>query len=153
MAVNHGLGNDSSPLPDGSVEAAGVGSLSAAAADDSGHIKSSLAGNPRMMKIIPQFVDGLAVQVREMTDLLQRSDLIALRQLVHQLGDACGGWGFSSVSETAARAEISIKADNAPEAIKTEINSLIEIIRRIDGYDESKKSSAGEESVVSESVK
>ncbi|MGA3066626.1 MAG: PAS domain S-box protein [Tepidisphaeraceae bacterium] len=116
--------------------AAPVGAI--ADVNSSGRIKSSLADNPRMKKIIPEFVDGLPGEVRKMADLLQRNELEALRLVVHQLLGASGGYGFTAVSEPAWRAETLIKEGKDLASIAAQINSLIEIIRRIDGYDESK---------------
>jgi CheY-like chemotaxis protein len=115
------------------------------AVDSSNRIKSSLASNPRIMKIIPEFVDGLPNQVRQMIDLLERNDLGALQKIVHQLRGASGGYGFGPVTEPAMRADESIKAGKALESITAEIKSLIEVIRRIDGYDQSQEPIAIEE--------
>ncbi|MEA2735892.1 MAG: hypothetical protein QOE14_2343 [Humisphaera sp.] len=143
--VNQHLGNDSSPTPSDS-HGAGSASRPAAAADnDSNRIRSSLAGNPRMMKIIPEFVDGLPGEVQKLNDLLERNDLAALQRVVHQLLGAAGGYGFEAVSEPARRAEDSIKAGQALESITAEIKSLTEIIRRIEGYDETKAPAAAAE--------
>ena len=73
-----------------------------------------------------------------MTDLLERSDLAGLQKVVHQLRGASGGYGFEPITEPATRAEESIKVGAAIGTISAEINSLIEIIRRISGYEESK---------------
>ncbi|MGD0462247.1 MAG: PAS domain S-box protein [Tepidisphaeraceae bacterium] len=114
------------------------------AADGPGTIKSSLADNPRMHAIIPEFVSGLPGEVRKMNDLLAQNDLAALEKVVHQLRGASGGYGFDPLTEPATRVEESIKAGKALESIAAEIKSLIEVIRRIDGYDESKASVAAE---------
>jgi CheY-like chemotaxis protein len=139
--VNRHLGQITSPAPDG--DGADSQQPRRAAAGCSA-IKSSLGDNPRMQAIIPEFVDGLPGQVRMMTDLLERKDLAALQKVVHQLRGASGGYGFEPITEPANRAEESIKAGNAPESIAAEIKSLIEVIRRIDGYDESKATVAAE---------
>jgi len=132
--VNQHLGNTSSSKPD-----SGAGSQQPPKpADSAGAIKSSLGDNPRMQAIIPEFVDGLPDQVRMMTDLLERNDLAALQKIVHQLRGASGGYGFEPITEPANKAEESIKLGKAPEAIAAEIKSLIDVIRRIEGYDESK---------------
>jgi len=57
---------------------------------------------------------------------------------------ACGGYGFDAVSEPASRAEEAIKSGCALESIGVEIRSLIEVIRRIDGYDQSQAPPAAE---------
>jgi PAS domain S-box-containing protein len=135
------------PLPPG--DSAGEGVVGAqpslCAAESSGAIKSSLAGNPRMQTIIPEFVNGLPREVRKMNDLLGCKDLTALQKVVHQLRGASGGYGFELATEAASRAEESIKAGNALESITAEIKSLIEVIRRIEGYDESKMPVVAEE--------
>ena len=137
--VNQHIAND--PLP-GSDESAAKGSagspVPAGGDESSSRIRSSLSDNPRMMKIIPEFVDGLCGEVLTMIDLLKRNDLTALQKVVHQLRGACGGYGFDAVTEPATRAEESIMAGKTLESITAEIKSLIGIIRRIEGYDESK---------------
>jgi CheY-like chemotaxis protein len=144
--VNQHLESNPSPAPNGTAAAgvpasppSGSGAVTTTA-DVSTRIKSSLAGNARMMKIIPEFVDGLPGEVRKMNDLLERNDLAALQQVVHQILGASGGYGFDPVSAPALRAEESIKAGEAMEKIAGEVKSLIEVIRRIEGYDESKVS-------------
>jgi PAS domain S-box-containing protein len=137
--VNQHLGHDSSIAQNHGAEARVAGSQPPDAKDNcSGVIKSTFASNPRMATIIPEFVAGLAGEVRKMTDLLERKELAALQKVVHQLRGASGGYGFDSVTQPATRAEESIKAGNALESITAEIKSLIEVIRRIDGYDEFK---------------
>jgi PAS domain S-box-containing protein len=142
--VNQHLENQASPVPNDSAKAGIIGSPPHNCAASTNRIKSSLTSNPRVMKVIPEFVDGLPDQVRMMIDLLQRNDLAALQKIVHQLRGAAGGYGFDPLTEPATSAEESIKAGNVPERIATEINSLIALIRRIDGYDESKSHVAAE---------
>jgi HPt (histidine-containing phosphotransfer) domain-containing protein len=90
------------------------------------------------MAIIPEFVDGLPGKVRELRGSLESSDLPELRRLAHQLLGTCGGYGFAAVSEPARSLEQSIKAGRDEESITAQVKSLIEVIRRIEGYDESK---------------
>ena len=138
------LGEDRLTLPSAGPQPSAPGSQPAAGQDrgavklDSGRIQSSLAGNPRMMTIIPGFVDGLPGKVRELSDSLERSDLPELRRLAHQLLETCGGYGFAAVSDPARSLEQSIKAGRDAESVTAQVNSLIEVIRRIEGYDESK---------------
>ncbi len=101
-------------------------------------IKSSHADDLRIMEIVPEFVARLPGKVRKMTDLLQRNDLTALQEVAHQLSGTCGGYGFDPVTEPARTVEKSIK-DGKAECITTDVKSLIDVIRRIDGYDESKE--------------
>jgi CheY-like chemotaxis protein len=105
-------------------------------------IKSSQAGNPRIMEIVPEFVAGLPAQVQKMIDLLASNDLPGLSNVAHQLRGACGGYGFAPISGPARTVEQSIK-DGQVESITAQVESLIELIRRIDGYDESKEAVSG----------
>jgi CheY-like chemotaxis protein/HPt (histidine-containing phosphotransfer) domain-containing protein len=138
------LGKDRLTLPSGGLKQSAPGSQPPAGQDrgavkvDSGRIQSSLAGNPRMMTIIPGFVDGLPGKVRELSASLERSDLPELQRLAHQLLGTCGGYGFAAVSEPARSLEQSIKAGGDGESVTAQVKSLIEVIRRIEGYDESK---------------
>jgi HPt (histidine-containing phosphotransfer) domain-containing protein len=106
----------------------------------SDRIKSRLAGNPKVMRVIPEFVGGLPGEVDKLADLLKHNDLAALQTVVHQLRGSSGGYGFDAVTAPATKAEESIKAGSALESITAEIKSLIDVVRRIDGYDESKES-------------
>jgi len=138
-AVNEYLGKR---VPGGS-----AGSLPPSAVDyGSGLIKSSLAGDPRMMKIIPLYVDRLPDKVRKILELLDHHDLVELQRVIHDLVGTAGGYGFAPVSPPARRAEQSIRGGDALESVTTAIKSLIDVIRRIEGYDESKPPGASEKS-------
>jgi PAS domain S-box-containing protein len=111
-------------------------------ADGLESIKSSFAGDSRIMQVVPEFVEGLPDKVRKMIDFLERKDVAALERIAHQLLGACGGYGFGAVSQPASTVEQSIKAGKELQSITAETQSLIDVIRRIDGYDESKESIA-----------
>ena len=148
--VHKYLGNAGPPRP---LDSAGADLGAAAPAGDgdgshrviasdlvvaSNSIKSSHADDLRIMEIVPEFVAGLPGKVRKLTDLLQRNDLTVLQEVAHQISGTCGGYGFDPVTEPARTVERSIK-DGKVECLTTDVKSLIEVIRRIDGYDESKE--------------
>jgi HPt (histidine-containing phosphotransfer) domain-containing protein len=89
-------------------------------------------------------VAGLPGKVRRLADLLEHDDLSGLQALAHQLLGTCGGYGFAPISEPARTVEHSIKAGGTVESVTPDVRSLIEAIRRIDGYDEAKEAAAGE---------
>ena len=97
-----------------------------------------------MQETIAQFVQGLPTDVRTMTHLLQRNELDALRRLVHQLHGASGGYGFAVVTEPATRIEESIIASENFQTITGHVNSLIQTLRRIEGFDESVERAAAQ---------
>jgi HPt (histidine-containing phosphotransfer) domain-containing protein len=105
---------------------------SAAAASDS--IRSSLADDPKMKEIIPGFVSRLPAKVDSMFDLLERGELVALQRLVHDLLGSGGGYGFAALSSVARTAEQALREGAEPDMIAAGIHSLIDVIRRIEGY-------------------
>jgi PAS domain S-box-containing protein len=143
--VNEYLRTDHSTMPSKGAETSADGSApwrgDANASDKTNFntIKSSHAGSPRIMAIIPEFVAGLPGKVAKMTDLLGHNDLPGLQALSHQLLGTCGGYGFESMSEPARTVEQYIKARKTLELVTPAVKSLIEMLRRIDGYDESKE--------------
>jgi len=67
--------------------------------------------------------------------------------VVHQLKGAGGGYGFPEITEAAATAEKCVKAQEVTEAIAAEVNSLIRLIRSVEGYVPSREKSRGAECV------
>jgi PAS domain S-box-containing protein len=110
---------------------------------DAGTIHCSQIDNPRIMEIVPGFVAALPAKVRKMIDVLEREDLGALQQIAHQLSGSCGGYGFGAVTQPARTVDQSIKEGKPLESITAEVKTLIEVIRRIDGYDGSKELAPG----------
>ena len=92
-----------------------------------------------MMEIIPGFVESLHGKVCKMVDLLEKRNLLALQDMVHNLAGTGGGYGFAPFTQPARTSEQSNKAGDVFKYIAVRINSLIELIRWIEGYDESKE--------------
>jgi PAS domain S-box-containing protein len=107
-------------------------------------IKSTMLDYPGMLEIIAEFVDGLPGEVQKMTDFLEQNDMVSLRHVVHQLRGAGEGYGFRPITEPAMRAEGSIDSSTSPSSVATEVNSLLEVIRRIEGYDPKKTMSTAQ---------
>jgi PAS domain S-box-containing protein len=101
-------------------------------------IKSTLANKPGMMSLIAEFIDGLPGDVQKMTESLEQNDMATLRVVVHQLRGAGDAYGFAPLTEPATSAQGSIDASGNIESVSAEIKSLIDVIRRVEGYDETK---------------
>jgi HPt (histidine-containing phosphotransfer) domain-containing protein len=67
-------------------------------------------------------------------DLLKQEDLDKLRREVHKIKGAGGGYGFSDLTDLAAKAEKRIRAGDALEKITAEVQELVDRIRRVEGY-------------------
>jgi PAS domain S-box-containing protein len=138
-AVRTHLGNDlSAPPISAQTDPSAAGSPLSEATDRANRIKSRLANHPVIMKALPQFIEGLPDTVRVMTELLARNDLAELEKVIHQVRGASDGYGFDSVAGPALSAEEAIKSIQAPQVISQQISALIETLRHIDGYDESR---------------
>jgi len=99
-----------------------------------GSIKSTLAAQPGMAKIIEEFVHDLPGEVQKLQAFLGAGEMDSLRRVVHQLRGAGGGYGFESITELATVAEAALKAAKGGESINAKIDSLIQNISRIEGY-------------------
>jgi len=88
-----------------------------------------------MQELIQTFIARLPARAEKMLELVRERDLGQLRQVVHQLKGAGGGYGFSEITKRATEAERTIKSNATLEAITAEIESLIRLLQRVDGYD------------------
>ena len=79
-------------------------------------------------------VGDLPSQVWSMQDCAGRHDLPALKRLAHQLKGAGGGYGFPQITEAAGAVEHDIAGSHPPEEIGAHLEVLIELIRRVEGY-------------------
>jgi len=102
-------------------------------------LRSQLENEPSVKRLLDKFIDRLPERVCTITSLLQVEDLTALRQAVHQLKGAGGGYGFPTITEQAARAESRIMAQADLESIRRDVLSLIDLIRTVDGYDRTRE--------------
>ena len=119
------------------IAAAEPASTPPAAAQDSpatGPLRSALAGDKRLGRILDKFVARLPERVAQIMTCLDSGDLETLRQAVHNLKGAGAGYGFGPLSEQAARAEETLKEIKSLEDIRRETESLISLIERVEGY-------------------
>jgi CheY-like chemotaxis protein/HPt (histidine-containing phosphotransfer) domain-containing protein len=98
-------------------------------------LRSSVAHYPGMKTIVSDFVRDLPKQVEQLRSLLAAREMDSLRRLAHQLRGACGGYGFDAITDFAAAAEDSIKTNQSPLVIASRVNSLIQMVECIEGYD------------------
>ena len=76
-----------------------------APAPPSGDLLSELVDDPDMQELIVRFVDGLAAQVERLESALRDDDRETVRRVAHQLKGAAGGYGFPTITTTAAALE------------------------------------------------
>ena len=71
-----------------------------------------------------------------------------LSQVAHQLKGAAGVYGFMPVTEAAGRVESAVLDAEPLEAITAEVQALIELIRRVEGYEPAKENVSDKKRVV-----
>jgi signal transduction histidine kinase/CheY-like chemotaxis protein len=132
LEVQKAVRPDAAPSLDGAparAEASGGGTA------DAGPIRSSSASDPDMAEILPEFIAELPEQVAALIQHLHDQNLEELRCTAHQLKGAGGGYGFAEITRLAARTEQRVKDAASLDAITTEVDRLIRLIRRVEGYD------------------
>jgi CheY-like chemotaxis protein len=102
--------------------------------DASSSIRSSLANDPRVMRVLERFISHLPNRVAELEQCMSEGDLEALRHAVHNLKGAGSGYGFPAITHQSASAEDALKAQRSLEEIKREVDQLVGLIRQVEGY-------------------
>ena len=95
----------------------------------------AVASNPKYKGLLDKFISRLPERVATMSRLLAEQNLLELERAVHQLKGAGHGYGFTGITEIAARAEQRIRAKADVAAVKAEVDELIRLIRSVQGYD------------------
>jgi CheY-like chemotaxis protein len=100
---------------------------------------STIGADPKYKRLLEKFVSRLPDRVTALSKLMQEQNLSELERTVHQLKGAGHGYGFSAITDVAARAEEQIRAAGNLDTIRAEVNGLIDLIRSVQGYDRSKE--------------
>jgi signal transduction histidine kinase/CheY-like chemotaxis protein/HPt (histidine-containing phosphotransfer) domain-containing protein len=108
--------------------------MPAPAASASNEIVSTCDGDPVMAEVLPEFIANLPHEVASLESLLADQDLAGLRQAVHQLKGAGGSYGFQGLSDAAAVAEQSLILGATIDTVKPQVDTLVELIRRVRGF-------------------
>jgi signal transduction histidine kinase/ActR/RegA family two-component response regulator/HPt (histidine-containing phosphotransfer) domain-containing protein len=102
-------------------------------------MRSDFADEPTVKKLLEKFIDRLPERVNTMHALLAGEDVAALKQAVHQLKGAGGGYGFPSITQAAGQVEDRFRAEADLETIRKEVESLVDVVRTVQGYDRNRE--------------
>jgi PAS domain S-box-containing protein len=102
-------------------------------------LRSEKASDPLISTILGEYIQGLPEQVGKIGQQLARADLRALRLLMHQLKGSGGSYGFPEITTRARNAEAAIAGKEPMNRIVSEVQSLMELIRRVEGYDRARE--------------
>jgi signal transduction histidine kinase/DNA-binding NarL/FixJ family response regulator/GGDEF domain-containing protein len=97
-------------------------------------LKSGLAENEKFRGVLMRFVARLPERIEEMQRLMREENLQQLARAIHQIKGAAGGYGFPDLTTAAGRAEQSIKQAEDLAAIEQQVQELISLIQRVDGF-------------------
>ena len=106
-------------------------------------VRSELAGVRAIRAILPGYVDGLARTAGLLTARLAEGRRPELRRLAHQLRGSGGAYGFPEVTRLATAAEAAIDAGQPLERVADAVGALVELLRRVEGYDAAAESGEG----------
>jgi len=99
-------------------------------------IKSEFASDPDMVELVKEFVDELPARTDSLRTALAQSQYADVQRISHQLKGACGGYGFPTLGEAAAKLEAQLKQTGgnpevaAVEDITRQVNELVDLCRR-----------------------
>jgi signal transduction histidine kinase/DNA-binding response OmpR family regulator len=99
-----------------------------------GLLTSTLAGDPRVGRVLEKFIARLPERVVQLRGALEEGNLELLRQSVHNLKGAGSGYGFKPLSEQSAKAEDALKSERPLDEIRGQVEELIGLIERVAGY-------------------
>ena len=102
-------------------------------------MRSELANDPELADVLQDFVDALPEKINRLFELLSSQQMNELRQFVHQLKGAAGGYGFPPITARAAELEAKLALPTPTfEEIADKAAELAVLIRRVNGYPASK---------------
>jgi HPt (histidine-containing phosphotransfer) domain-containing protein len=82
------------------------------------------------------FVADLPAQIEKLASLSAQEDLARLAEVIHQLKGSGGMYGYAEVTDTVDEAE-------SIENITAGVQSLIHLIKRVEGFPETEHRTAG----------
>jgi HPt (histidine-containing phosphotransfer) domain-containing protein len=80
------------------------------------------------------FVAELPKDVARLISLLEQGNFDQLCETAHRLKGSGGLYGFESISVAASTLEAGLKGQQALESTKTQVDELVGLIRRVEGY-------------------
>jgi signal transduction histidine kinase/CheY-like chemotaxis protein/HPt (histidine-containing phosphotransfer) domain-containing protein len=97
-------------------------------------IRSSLARDARVSRVLDRFIANLPERVARLRRCVESNDLEALRHTVHNLKGAGAGYGFASLSDRSAATEDVLRSEHTIEDVRRQVEELIDTIRQVEGY-------------------
>jgi CheY-like chemotaxis protein/HPt (histidine-containing phosphotransfer) domain-containing protein len=113
----------------------GAGERRESPAYEQAPLRSVLAGDPRIARVIDGFVSRLPQRVSQLAQCIESGNVTALKREAHNLKGAGAGYGFAPLSESAERVEEALRDSEKLDDVRRQVDELIALIRQVEGYD------------------
>jgi CheY-like chemotaxis protein/HPt (histidine-containing phosphotransfer) domain-containing protein len=113
----------------------GAGEKRESPAYEQAPLRSVLAGDPRIARVIDGFVSRLPQRVSQLAQCIESGNVTALKREAHNLKGAGAGYGFAPLSESAERVEEALRDSETLDDVRRQVDELIALIRQVEGYD------------------
>lgn len=95
---------------------------------------SEFANDAEMGELIEYFLGELQTGIESLRGAWEQGDRDSLYKLAHQLKGAAGGYGFPTITDSAAALESALKTEQFEDACVTEkVEALLALCRRAAG--------------------
>jgi len=102
-------------------------------------LRSDFCDDPDLQGILTEYIAAMPQQVARIAELLEAGQVSELRQAVHRIKGAAGGYGFPQITQAAGSAERQIDSSSPLEALAVQVNELTALMRQVDGYQAAKE--------------
>ena len=103
-------------------------------------IRSDLTAEPEVQQFLGRFISHLPEAVGRLFTLMREQNLAELREVLHQLKGTGGLYGFPQITDAAEAAQNRVDAEQSLKDVAREVKALVEVIRRVEGYDPARES-------------
>ena len=100
-----------------------------------GPIRSGLGDEPELQRYLGSFIDHLPEIAGRLLTFVDQHSLHQLEEELHQLKGTAGLFGFPQVTDAAESAHLHMEQGQSLEAITQEVQALVQLIRRVEGYE------------------
>jgi signal transduction histidine kinase/DNA-binding response OmpR family regulator len=101
----------------------------------SGQTLQSTQQDEAVQPFLDRFVADLPRQVAELEQLAQADDRDNLARTVHTLKGTAGTYGFDPIAKQASQLEQTVQQNASLEAVQSQVDSLLRMVRTVSGYD------------------
>jgi len=99
--------------------------------DSHGPLLSQFANDKDMAELVEFFVGELQERIGALSEAWKSGDRVRLKSLAHQIKGAAGGYGFPSITHSAAALEVALRAQESElTSAGQKLDELLELCRR-----------------------